>query len=88
MDRQNVDDMRKAELMMYAKDVLGIETRKIGAGGQKNLWRSIEEVWRECKEKEARLCQSPHAPGLAQSSLSVYFTRRPGPAPVEPPAAR
>ena len=88
MDGRNLDDMRKAELMMYAKDVLGIETRKIGAGGKNNLWRSVAEVRRECKEKEARLCQSPHAPGLAESSLAVFFTRRPGPAPVEPPAAR
>ena len=40
MDRRNVDDMRRAELMKYAADVLGVETRKMGSGGKKNLWQS------------------------------------------------
>ena len=69
MDRRNLDDMRKEELMKYAKDVLGIETRHIGADGKKNRWRSVPEVRRECKDKEQEPmarnndgAQSPHAP--------------------------
>ena len=64
MARPNVEDMRKDELMPYARDVLGIETRKMGRDGKKNLWHTLIEVRGDCKNKEARLCQSSHAPGF------------------------
>ena len=54
--------------MKYAADVLGVETRKMGSGGKKNLWRSVDEVRQDCKEQEARLCPSPHASAGSSSS--------------------
>jgi len=71
MARRNVEDMRKAELMKFAADVLGVATRRVGPDGKNNLWRSVEEVRRDCKEKEARLCQSPHASAGSSTSHQV-----------------
>ena len=46
---RDVDAMRKAELMEYAK-TLGVETRREGQDGKKNLWRPVPDVKRDCKE--------------------------------------
>ena len=54
---KDVDKMHKAELMVYAKDVLGVETRRVGPDGNKNLWRTVAEVKKDCKAAQAKLCQ-------------------------------
>jgi hypothetical protein len=68
---KDVDQMEKAELMAYAKDVLGVETRRMGSDGKKNLWRKVVEVNRDCKAAQAKLCQSQAennpTPGSASS---------------------
>ncbi len=39
---KDVDKMNKAELMKYAKHILGAETRRIGPGGKNtNIYRSV-----------------------------------------------
>ena len=37
---KDVEKMDKAELMVYAKDVLGVETRRVGADGKKSVANS------------------------------------------------
>ena len=54
---KNVDEMEKPELMAYAKDVLGVETRRGGVNGKKNLWRTVSDVKNDCKKVQARLGQ-------------------------------
>ena len=72
---RDVDAMRKAELMEYAK-TLGVGTRREGQDGKKNLWRPVPDVKRDCKEAQARHCQpvGPQArtlaPGAGAASAS------------------
>ena len=46
VERRDVDDMRKAELMQYAAQVLGTATRNMGSGGKKTLGAQ----WKTCGE--------------------------------------
>ena len=68
---KDVDQMEKPELMAYAKDVLGVETRRVGSNGKKTLWRKVGEVNQDCKAAQARLCQpqaeNDSTPGSASS---------------------
>ena len=72
---RDVDAMRKAELMEYVK-TLGVETRREGEDGKKNLWRPVPDVKTDCKEAQARHCQpvGPQArtlgPGAGAASAS------------------
>ena len=72
---RDVDAMRKAELMEYAKTP-GVETRREGQDGKKNLWRPVLDVKRDCKEAQARHCQPVGsqartlAPGAGPASAS------------------
>ena len=72
---RDADAMRKAELMEYAK-TLGVETRREGQDGKKNLWRPVPDVKRDCKEAQARHCQPVGsqartlAPGAGPASAS------------------
>ena len=65
----NVDDMRKDELMKYARS-LGVATRKEGT---KN-WRAVEEVRQDCKAREAAQQERSRAhagePGSASSGVA------------------
>ena len=54
---KNVDKMEKSELMVYAKDVLGVETRRASARGKTNTWRSVSDVRNDCKAAQAKLGQ-------------------------------
>ena len=51
--------MKRDELMRYAKNVLGVETRTVGPNGKKTNYRAVEDVKRDCKAVQARLCQPP-----------------------------
>ena len=67
---RDVDQMDKPELMAYAKDVLGVETRRSGSDGKKTLWRAVADVKQDCKAAQARLCQpeAENNPGPSSSS--------------------
>ena len=60
--------MEKPDLMPYAKDVLGVETRRKGPDGKKNLWRAVAEVKADCKAAQARLRQALPADDTGSSS--------------------
>ena len=66
--------MKKYDLMRYANNVLGVETRQAGPDGKKNRYRAVEDVKQDCKAAQARLCQPPQenepleAPAEANSS--------------------
>ena len=72
---RDVDAMRRAELMEYAK-TLGVETWREGQDGKKNHWRPVLDVKRDRKEAQARHCQpvGPQArtlaPGAGAASAS------------------
>ena len=72
---RDVDQMEKAELMAYAKDVLGVETRRAGLDGKKNLWRKVSEVKQECKAAHAKLseleAENESTPGSASALLTT-----------------
>ena len=57
---RNVSDMRKTELMEYAKG-LGVETRRRGPDGKNNLYRSVEDVRRHCAERAQSLAGPPQS---------------------------
>ena len=71
----NVDDMRKDELMKYARS-LGVDTRKEGT---KN-WRAVEAVLQDCKVREAAQQERSRAhagePGSASSGVAVGSASR------------
>ena len=62
-------DMRKLELMKYAVGI-GVETRRRGPDGKKNLYRPVEEVRRECEERAQSLAGPP------QIALSTCSSER------------
>ena len=66
--------MEKPELMAYAKDVLGVETRRVVSDGKKSLWRKVAEVKQDCKAAQARLCQpeAENNPRLSSASSSGH----------------
>ena len=49
---RNLRHMRKAELMEHAAG-LGVNTRRRGPDGKNNVYRSMEEVRRDCAERAA-----------------------------------
>ena len=51
---KDVDEMKKSELMQYAKNILGVETRRVGPDGNKNLFRAVEDVKHDCKAAQER----------------------------------
>ena len=57
---KDVEKMKKDELnqlMQFAKDVLGVETREAGPDGKKNRWRKVECVKEDCRAEQNRLRQ-------------------------------
>ena len=74
----NVDQMRKEELMKYARS-LGVATRKEGT----NKLRAAQEVRQDCKAREAAQQERSRAhagePGSASSGVAVWSASR-GPA--------
>jgi len=50
---QNVDAMKKDDLMKFAKSVLGVEVRQAGPDGKKTLFRRVAEVKEDCKKVQA-----------------------------------
>jgi len=63
-----VEGMRKADLMKYACSV-GVETRRQGRDGKKNVWRSMVEVRAECRERQAALRERPKAASPGTSAV-------------------
>ena len=66
---KDVEKMKKDELMQFAKDVLGVETREAGPDGKKNRWRKVERVKADCRAEQNRLCQA--AQENVESAASV-----------------
>ena len=66
--QKDVDKMEKPELMPYAKDVLGVETRREGPDGKKNLWRPVADVRKDCKAEQTRVRQALPAENAGSSS--------------------
>ena len=64
---RNVIGMRRADLMRYACS-LGVETRRQGPDGKKNLWRPVEEVRAECRERQAATRQRPSTASPSSSA--------------------
>ena len=54
---KDVDKMNKPELMIFARDILGVETRQVGSDGKKRRYRAVPDVKQDCKAAQARLCQ-------------------------------
>ena len=54
---KDVDTMNKEELMHYAKSALDVEIRQAGPDGKKNRYRAVDDVKKDCKAVQARLCQ-------------------------------
>ena len=64
---KELEQMGRLELMTYARDVLGVETRRVGANRKKTLWRPLPLVRDECKAKLAGLCQ-PKVPDVEDTA--------------------
>ncbi len=64
---EDPDQMNQAKLMKYAKDILGVETRRVGPDGKKTFYRLVSDVRQDCKAAQARLCQLP------QENEAQYF---------------
>ena len=71
---KDVDMMNKEELMRYAKSALDVEIRQAGSDGKKNRYRAADDVKKDCKAVQARLCQllqvndPPEIPAAPSSS--------------------
>ena len=76
-----VDKMKKDDVMHYAKQVLGVEVRQAGHDGETHRYRAVEDVKKECKAVQARLCQRPHENVPSSSSREA-----PLPAPERAPS--
>ena len=66
---KHVDKMEKAELMVYARDVLGVETRRVGVEGEKicgEQWRRSRKIarWRRPGFVSLRRKRRPCSAGL------------------------
>ena len=62
---KDVGNMKKVELMKYAKNVLGVETRRRGDDGKENLFRLVEDARQDCKAVQPRQRQA--SPGNQES---------------------
>ena len=63
---QNVDNMRKHQLMQYAQS-LGVATRKIGT----TIYRAVHDVRQDCKAQQERSRAHAGEPGSASSGAAV-----------------
>ena len=68
----SVGDMRKKDLMNHAVGI-GVETRRIGPDGKKNVYRSVHEVRRECEER-AQSLTGPLQMGATPPQVVVFVT--------------
>ena len=72
---RDVDKMKKDELRRYAKE-LGVEIRQGGPTGKKNDWRAVDDVKKDCKTVQARLCQPPQENGPLEASAGASPSSR------------
>ena len=80
--REDVDTMKKDDLMRYARE-LGVETRQAGPNGKNKNWRAVGDVKKDCKAAQARLCQpsQENEPLEASAESSSSSSEAPLPAP-------
>ena len=74
---KGVDNMNKAELMLYAKNIPGVETRRVGPGGKKNLHRAVPDVKQDCKAAQSRLCQASQENQASGADAEASSNSRP-----------
>ena len=63
--------MNKKAVMRWAIS-LGVETRRRGEGGVKNVWRRVQDVWSDCIRLERPPQQSMGAQSLQDAQVSVH----------------
>ena len=68
----DVEKMKRVELMQFAKDVLGVETREAGPDGKKNRWRQVERVKEDCRAEQNRLRQAVQEKEECEASVAKF----------------